>query len=75
VTSEKVAYPDSAAAPMGTDDEAAGVSPSAQERRMEQEARPTYEGSLGNSGRAISFYVGAALVAGALLILMAILLG
>ncbi|RUT29253.1 hypothetical protein EMQ25_14080 [Arsenicitalea aurantiaca] len=33
-SSDKVAYPDPAAAPLGTDDEAAGKSPSREERRM-----------------------------------------
>lgn len=39
-TGEKVNYPDPAAAPFGTDDEAAGHPASAQERQMEVEARP-----------------------------------
>lgn len=39
VTGEKVDYIDPAAAPLGTDDEAAGHPASAQERRMEAEAR------------------------------------
>ena len=39
VTGEKVDYPDPAAAPLGTDDEAAGHPASAQERRMEAAAR------------------------------------
>lgn len=38
-TGEKVDYPDPAAAPLGTDDEAAGHPVSAQERRMEASAR------------------------------------
>jgi hypothetical protein len=38
-TFEKVPYPDPAAAPMGTDDEAAGNTPSRMERTIEAEAR------------------------------------
>jgi hypothetical protein len=38
-TGEKVRYPDPAAAPLGSDDEAAGMSPTAEERRQEQQSR------------------------------------
>lgn len=38
-TGEKVAYPDPAAAPLGTDDEAAGNSPTIKERSIEAAAR------------------------------------
>lgn len=39
-TREKINYPDPAAAPFGTDDEAAGMPASLRERRMEDAARP-----------------------------------
>src|SRR5688572_9373696 len=39
-TGEKVNFPDPAAAPLGTDAEAAGHPPTVEERRMEAEARP-----------------------------------
>jgi uncharacterized membrane protein len=73
-TGEKIPYPDPAAAPMGTDEEAAGAPPSAQERQKELDARPSHEVEREGSSRAISVYLGAALVAGVLLIAMAILL-
>jgi hypothetical protein len=38
-TGEKVAHPDPAAAPLGTDDEAAGNSPTIRERSIEAAAR------------------------------------
>lgn len=38
-TGEKVAHPDPAAAPLGTDDEAAGNSPTIKERSLEAAAR------------------------------------
>jgi hypothetical protein len=39
-TGDKINYPDPAAAPLGTDDEAAGRPATSQERRMEEAARP-----------------------------------
>ena len=38
-TGEKVAFPDPAAAPLGTDAEAAGHTPTVQERKMEARAQ------------------------------------
>ena len=40
-TGEKVDFPDPAAAPLGTDDEAAGNSPTLLERAMEARAQPS----------------------------------
>lgn len=40
-TGEKIAMPDPAAAPLGTDAEAAGSPPSPAERRLEAEQTPT----------------------------------
>lgn len=40
-TKEKVNFPDASAAPLGTDDEAAGHPPTVEQRRMEDEQRPT----------------------------------
>ena len=38
---DKVDFPDPAAAPLGTDAEAAGTPPTREERQMETDARPT----------------------------------
>ena len=40
-TGEKVSFPDPAAAPLGTDDEAAGTPASREQRQLEDEQRPT----------------------------------
>lgn len=40
-TGEKVNFPDPAAAPLGTDDEAAGTPPNRERRQLEDEHRPT----------------------------------
>lgn len=41
-TSEKVGHSDPAAAPLGTDDEAAGKTPTAQERQLAAKSQPQY---------------------------------
>ena len=40
-TGEKVGFPDLAAAPLGTDDEAGGHPATLQQRRMEDQSRPS----------------------------------
>lgn len=42
-TGEKVCWPDPAAAPLGTDDEASGNPPTPQERAMAAQTRPKIE--------------------------------
>lgn len=44
VTGKKVAAPDLATVPLGTDAEAAGAPPTARERRLEATARPKLRG-------------------------------
>jgi hypothetical protein len=59
VTGEKVSMPDPAAAPLGTDAEAAGMPPTAEERtQAAQEAPvlPHHDGQPAVSGRAL--YIG-----------------
>lgn len=60
-TGDKVSWSDPAAAPLGTDDEAAGETPGAKERKMEQGSirhAPDRRVSLGS----VLTYVGIALV-------------
>lgn len=46
-TGEKVPFPDPAAAPLGTDDEAAGAGPTLRERHSESVSRPRVAPSRG----------------------------
>jgi hypothetical protein len=55
-TGEKVAFPDPAAAPLGTDDEAAGHPPTPEQRRMEEQARPPLKSSPNPSQGPVIFY-------------------
>jgi hypothetical protein len=75
-TRDKVAYPDPAAAPLGTDDEAAGTPPSAEAVEMvrREEIEPGRKGASDPSslrGRAIYLMLaaifGAAIIAAAIL--------
>ena len=50
-TDEKVSMPDPAAVPLGTDAEAGGIAPTAQERKLEAAAAPD---SVSGQGRAPS---------------------
>lgn len=61
-TREKVDSIDPAAAPLGTDDEAAGHAASLQERRMEAEARPPLRLAPPPSRGPIAFYLAFILV-------------
>jgi hypothetical protein len=68
-TREKVAFPDPTAAPLGTDDEAAGHPPTMQQRRLEDEERPTPEPLPEPSqGPVIFYFAFAALLAVAIII-------
>ena len=69
-TGEKVDYPDPAAAPLGTDDEAAGHPVSARERRMEASARRISRRDTRRSPPAWPFIFG---TVAALLVLVAFL--
>jgi hypothetical protein len=55
-TGEKVDFPDPAAAPLGTDDEASGHAATLQERGMENRARPTPTSSPEPSQGPVLFY-------------------
>lgn len=69
-TGEKVGFPDPAAAPLGTDDEAAGNSPTVAERRMESQAHPQFRPSRAISGPWIYFGI-IVLIAASLLLVKA----
>ncbi|RCS25103.1 hypothetical protein DUT91_06665 [Phyllobacterium salinisoli] len=56
-TREKVPYPDPAAAPMGTDEEAAGNPPGEKERAIEVEARTDPVGVSRRQPAAVVVYV------------------
>ena len=65
-TGEKVGFPDPAAAPLGTDDEAAGHPPTPYERSLEDRSRPEPKSPPQPSQRPVVLYftfVGALAVA------------
>jgi len=61
-TGEKVNFPDPAAAPLGTDDEAAGHAPTPHERQMEDRHRPQPNPPRAPSQGPVIFYFGIAAV-------------
>jgi len=67
---DKVNFPDPSAAPLGTDDEAAGTPPTMQQRRMEDEQRPNPEPPPPPSQGPVIFYFAFAAV-----LAMAIIIG
>ncbi|WP_420962391.1 hypothetical protein [Brucella sp. IR073] len=56
-TAEKVPYPDWAAAPLGTDDEAADRPPTEQERRVEAQSREDVPAPSRRKRRGLWIYV------------------
>jgi hypothetical protein len=52
-TGEKIDFPDPAAAPLGTDDEASGNPPSAEQRRMAARTAPDHPQSRTSAGALI----------------------
>lgn len=56
-TGDKVAFPDPAAAPLGTDDEAADRPATQQELRLEERARPPLLSPRPPSGGPVMFYL------------------
>ncbi|MBB2972356.1 hypothetical protein [Mesorhizobium sp. RMAD-H1] len=73
-TREKVPWPDPAAAPMGTDDEAAGAPPGEIERRIEAEARPEPVHAGRREPSAVATYVVIAIIAGFVILAIAMAL-
>ena len=67
-TGEKVGYPDPAAAPLGTDAEAGGNSPTILERKIEARAQTDHVPSVPPDGRLV-YFVLIALVAAAVLLI------
>jgi len=61
-TREKIAFPDPAAAPLGTDEEAGGHPPTLEQRRMEVGARPTLQPKPEPSQAPVVFYFAFGLV-------------
>ncbi len=70
-TSDKVRYPDPAAAPLGSDDEAAGTPPTAEQRRLAQENREHHEAPLREGPGTLLIY--ALLIAGVALVIIGII--
>lgn len=68
-TGEKVNFPDPAAAPLGTDDEAAGHAPTSHEREMEDRHRPQPNPPPESSQGPVVFYFGIAAVIAIVIIL------
>jgi len=56
-TGEKVRYPDPAAAPFGSDDEAAGAAPSPEERQKEHESRIHTQAPVREEPGALLLYI------------------
>jgi len=71
-TREKVPWPDPAAAPMGTDEEAAGEPPSKAERGMEAEARPDPVSVERREPSAVGTYVVIAIIVGFAILAIAV---
>ncbi len=68
ITGEKVGFPDPAAAPLGTDAEAGGKSPTATERKLEARVQPHHSQAAPPDGRVV--YLGlVALVTGAIVLI------
>lgn len=67
-TGEKVNFPDPAAAPLGTDAEAAGEPPSVKERKTEVRSRPRAPGA--EEDRGMVYYLG--LVAAAYVLMLGV---
>ncbi|MBW4656788.1 MAG: hypothetical protein KME20_27635 [Kaiparowitsia implicata GSE-PSE-MK54-09C] len=70
-TGEKVAFPDPAAAPLGTDAEAGGNTPTRAERAMEAQARIEQPPRVPPNGVAI--YLAAIAAVGAMIVLMSVI--
>lgn len=73
-TGDKVHFPDPAAAPLGTDDEAGGFSPppAPAETALSTEAKPSLRRAHAESGRSALWAVAVALLCAVLLIALAI---
>lgn len=71
-TGEKVAFPDPAAAPLGTDAEAGGNSPTRQERAMEVRAQPEHAEPVKPNG-AVVYFALVGIVAMAIVLMWALL--
>ena len=67
-TGEKVGHPDPAAAPLGTDAEAGGSSPTPAERRLEAGSQVGYAEAVPPDGRLVYFAL-VALVTGAIVLI------
>ncbi len=76
-TADKINFPDPAAAPLGTDDEAAGRPNSAEERALEVAARSKLDlpTSQGEPGFSVPVFYGVLIVCIAALILLAAIIG
>jgi hypothetical protein len=68
ITGEKVAFPDPAAAPLGTDAEAGGSPPTHAERAVAAESQPVYRAPVTLNGLAI--YLAAVIVLAAAILLI-----
>jgi hypothetical protein len=69
-TGEKVSMPDPAAAPLGTDDEAAGNPPTVQERTMAARQMPEVPGGAHRPVPAVALYIGLVLAVAILFIVI-----
>jgi hypothetical protein len=69
-TGEKVNFPDPAAAPLGTDAEAAGQPPTAAERRTEARSRP--RAPHHEQDRGLVYYIGLVCLAYVLILTVAV---
>lgn len=67
-TGEKVAHPDPAAAPLGTDAEAAGEPPTPGERRLAAQSLVSHSAAVPPDGRVVYFIL-VALVTGAIILI------
>jgi hypothetical protein len=67
-TGEKVGHPDPAAAPLGTDAEASGNSPTRTERQLEVDSQVVHAETVRPDGRLVYFGL-VALVTGAMLLI------
>jgi hypothetical protein len=69
-TGQKVSMPDPAAAPLGTDDEAAGNPPTMQERAMAARQMPDAPQRANHSVSGVALYIGLVMAVALLLIVV-----
>lgn len=69
-TGEKVSMPDPAAAPLATDAEAGGATPTAQERKVEAASTPTRPAGRGNSSSGRMVYLALVVCLGVALVVI-----